>query len=208
MSQGESKVTLATVAAVSISGLAGLALWATTRNDAKSEPKTGPMTSPGNWLWPITLMELQEIGESVLSHRRGSGRPHKGLDLFAAAGTEVLSASPGRVLRVVNGSRGNTDKQRRAGLFVDVKGADGNVYRYLHLGAAKVKPNQRLRSGEAIGTVAATGHSGVEHSRPHVHFEVRAADYQVSALDYGHPIDPLSLLPLRLLPLKLGRLHA
>ncbi len=59
-----------------------------------------------------------------MARRAGSGRPHKGVDLFAEAGSPVLSAAYGRVLRVVDGRTADPKKQEglaRAGLFVDVR---------------------------------------------------------------------------------------
>jgi murein DD-endopeptidase MepM/ murein hydrolase activator NlpD len=155
-------------------------------------------------LWPIPIDRVQEIGQSVSTQRPGTGEPHKGLDIFAAAGTEVRAAASGTVVRVVEGSQGTTQKQRRAGLFVDIEDAGKRIYRYLHLGGVAQKGGRRLQAGdkvlagEPVGTVAPTGQSGVLHSRPHLHFEVRASDYSRAEQDYGAPLDPLGVLPLRL----------
>lgn len=146
-------------------------------------------------VWPIALTLLRRIGESVKERRRGSNRPHKGIDLFAPVGTAVLAAYPGIVLRSVDGTReGASEGQRRAGVFVDILGADGNVYRYLHLGGRpSVVRGQTISFGTKIGEV---GISGVEHSGPHIHFEIRTSDYNYDRQDYGPPIDPLVRLPV------------
>jgi len=148
-------------------------------------------------VWPIPLALTKRVGESVKAKRAGSGRPHKGIDLFADAGTPVLSADFGHVARVVDGRAGDRDSLVRAGLFVDVLSFDGWVYRYLHLGSADVRTGDLVRAGQPIGTVSVAGQSGVEHSEPHVHFEIRASDWDRVATDYGEPIDPLSVLPRR-----------
>lgn len=151
-------------------------------------------------VWPIPAGRLRRVGESVLARRAGSGRPHKGIDLFADADTPVLSAVFGKVLRVIDGRTADKAKNEglwRAGLFVDVRGLDGRVYRYLHLGSHSVKEGQPLRAGDPLGTVSPSGQSGVEHSDPHVHFEIRAGDWNRKAGDYGEPIDPLKVLPPR-----------
>ena len=151
-------------------------------------------------VWPIPLGRLRRVGESVMARRAGSGRPHKGVDLFAEAGSPVLSAAYGRVLRVVDGRTADPKKQEglaRAGLFVDVRALSGWVYRYLHLGSVLVREGEPVRAGQPLGTVSPSGGSGVEHSEPHVHFEIRAADWDRSAGEYGEPVDPLQVLPPR-----------
>lgn len=145
-------------------------------------------------IWPIAQAQLQRVGESVLADRDGKGRPHKGLDLFADAGTTVLSATDGEVLRVVDGRKGDNKAQRRAGLFVDVRGADARVYRYLHMGDARVERGQHVAQGTPLGTVAAPYTSGLR-AAPHLHFEIREGDFDSSRQDYGRPVDPRRVLP-------------
>lgn len=144
--------------------------------------------------WPIVRAQLLRVGDSVVQNRDGKGRPHKGVDLFASAGTEVYSATNGKVLRVVEGRNGQTASQRRAGLFVDVQGEDALVYRYLHLGDARVKPGQTVTQGTVLGLVAAPFTSGLRET-PHLHFEIRQGDYSSVTRDYGRPVDPTRLLP-------------
>lgn len=144
--------------------------------------------------WPIARAQFHQVGQSVLVDRNGRGRPHKGIDLFADAGTEVLAAQPGRVLRVVDGRRGKIASQRRAGLFIDVLGRDTLVYRYLHLGEARVSSGQTVGQGAVLGTVAVAHTSGLRET-PHLHFEIRQKDVDRNREDYGTPVDPLRLLP-------------
>ena len=148
-------------------------------------------------VWPIPANRLRKVGDSVMARRAGSGRPHKGVDLFAEAGSPVLSAVLGKVLRVIDGRNDARDSLARAGLFIDVRGLDGRVYRYLHLGSAAVREGEPVRAGHVLGTVSPSGQSGVEHSEPHVHFEIRAGDWDRRAGDYGEPVDPLKVLPPR-----------
>ena len=111
-------------------------------------------------VWPIPAGRLRRVGESVMARRAGSGRPHKGVDLFAEAGSPVLSAAYGRVLRVVDGRTADPKKQEglaRAGLFVDVRALSGWVYRYLHLGSVVVREGEPVRAGQPLGTVSPSG---------------------------------------------------
>jgi murein DD-endopeptidase MepM/ murein hydrolase activator NlpD len=144
--------------------------------------------------WPILRSKIERVGESVLTDRNGRGRPHKGIDIFADAGTEVLAANAGRVLRVIDGRAGTSATQKHAGLFVDVLGRDALVYRYLHLGEVQVAAGEEMKQGAPVGIVAAPNTSGLR-AATHLHFEIRQGDFTRSAQDYGAPIDPLRLLP-------------
>jgi murein DD-endopeptidase MepM/ murein hydrolase activator NlpD len=146
--------------------------------------------------WPLPLEQLQRVGDSVMADR-GNGQPHKGLDLYAPAGTAVRSASAGTVLRVQDGRSSTRERSRRAGLFVDVRGPEGYVYRYLHLADTPVQAGERLRPGALLGTLAASGTPDLQRTGPHLHFEIRRSDVSGPARDYGPPLDPLRLLPPR-----------
>ncbi len=189
---------------VGAAGAAGLGLYlsgsSSRRDDADMPKDTGP-------IWPIAFTLLNGIGDSILDYRKSTGGPHRGVDLLADENTPVRAAMGGRVLRVEGDTErapkdpNNRTPAERAGLFVDVMGTDGLVYRYLHLGRAEVKPGQRIAAGDRIGRVAATGKSGVLASRPHLHFEIRQSDWdrkRGTRGDYGEPLNPLAVLPLRL----------
>lgn len=146
--------------------------------------------------WPVEPRLIRRVGESLALRRRGTGKPHKGIDLFAKAGTPVLAAASGVVRRVVDGTRpGAREGLRRAGWFIDVADPTGRVFRYLHLAAnPPVEVGQQVAARSAIAVV---GTSGVEHSEPHVHFEIRSSDWNRELRSYGAPLDPLSLLAPR-----------
>lgn len=194
------------VLALGAGAATGIALYLGRKDNAA---KGAEMANKSGLRWPIPWALLQGIGDSLLAYRKSTGTPHKGVDLYAEADTRVEAAYPGRVLRVegtaasapADPTRKRTPRER-AGLFVDVRGRDGRIYRYLHLGRADVEPGQRVDYGTPIGTVAATGTSGVQKARPHLHFEIRESDWDRSKrpADYGPAIDPLTVLPLRLKP--------
>lgn len=149
--------------------------------------------------WPLPLSALTDIGQTVMKDRNGKGRPHHGVDLFAPAGTAVLAAQSGRVLRVEDGRRSSSESRQRAGLWIDIRGQNGRVFRYLHLGTAEVRAEQTVTQGQRIGSIATAGTSGLsgEPRATHLHFEIRQSDWSPSARKYGSPIDPLTLLPGR-----------
>lgn len=164
-----------------------------------AEPSTDPSparqeapTGSAKPIWPIADVKSATIGSSVMPDR--NGRPHKGVDLFTSAGAQVLASMGGQVLRVVDGRKSQRSLLRRAGLFVDVRGSDSLLYRYLHLGAASVLPGAAIAQGAVVGTVAAAHTSGLGEA-PHLHFEIRRSDYNGRDRDYGSPINPLRLLP-------------
>lgn len=153
-----------------------------------------PATRPRRAIWPIAQGHIHRVGESVLADRNGQGRPHKGVDIFADAGTEIVAARGGQVLRVIDGRQTKSASQQRAGLFIDIRGGDSLVYRYLHLGDARVEPGASVKQGTVLGTVAAPHTSGLADAT-HLHFEIRQADYERTRQDYGAPIDPRRVLP-------------
>jgi murein DD-endopeptidase MepM/ murein hydrolase activator NlpD len=165
------------------------------REGAQQErPASASSVRSAGLVWPIARAHLLRVGQSMLQDRDGKGRPHKGVDLFAAAGTEVLSASQGLVFRIVDGRTSASASQRRAGLFVDVRSPYGLVLRYLHLHEARVAAGTSVDRGDVLGTVAPPLTSGLGEA-PHLHFEIRQGDVDRSRADYGAPLDPLRLLP-------------
>lgn len=155
---------------------------------------SAPAARPRRAIWPIAQANIHRVGESVLADRNGQGRPHKGVDIFADAGTEIVAARGGQVLRVIDGRQTKSASQQRAGLFIDIRGGDSLVYRYLHLGEARVEPGASVKQGTVLGTVAAPHTSGLADAT-HLHFEIRQADYDRMRQDYGTPIDPRRVLP-------------
>lgn len=144
--------------------------------------------------WPLHG-PIERIGDSVTASRPGSGRPHRGIDLFVPAGTEVFSAAAGLVKKIKDGRFSTGEHTRRAGLYIDIEGAGGIVYRYMHLGSVFVAVGSRVGRGIRIGEVAPPYTSGAVV--PHLHFEMRLG-YDPSSTDgYGKPLAPDKLLPRR-----------
>lgn len=156
------------------------------------EKEPQPLGQSQKPIWPIADLHRQSVGSSVMPNRHG--RAHKGVDIQAPAGAEVVASVGGRVRRVVDGRKSKRPALRRAGLFVDIRGDDSLTYRYLHLGEARVTPGSIVRQGEVLGLVAAANTSGLG-DWTHLHFEIRSSDYDNAKRDYGSPINPLRLLP-------------
>jgi murein DD-endopeptidase MepM/ murein hydrolase activator NlpD len=115
---------------------------------------------------------LSEYGVS-----KPDGRTHRGVDLFASRGTEVIAGADGFVQKVQRGSR--------AGLYVVLTHPDGYETWYLHLGsfADGIEVGDPVAGGDVIGYVGSTGNAA--GTSPHTHFEIHKN---------GRPIDPYPFL--------------
>lgn len=101
----------------------------------------------------------------------GGVRMHTGIDYAAPVGTKVSATGAGRIIFA--------GTIRGYGLTVDIDHGGGVVTRYAHLSeiADTVEQGTRVKAGNRIGAVGATGLV----SGPNLHYEVRVD---------GRPIDP------------------
>jgi hypothetical protein len=102
---------------------------------------------------------------------RSGGRTHEGVDILAPKGTPILAPFPGTT---------EHDGGSLSGKAVYVHGKDGFVYN-AHL--SKVKPAQKVETGDVIGFVGSTGNAGDTN---HDHFEWHPHD--------GAAVDPYTLV--------------
>jgi murein DD-endopeptidase MepM/ murein hydrolase activator NlpD len=105
----------------------------------------------------------------------GGTRFHKGVDLRAAYGQDVVAAADGRVAS--SGAEGSY------GTSVVLEHADGTRTRYAHLSVALVREGETVRAGQSLGRAGSSGRA----TGPHLHFEVLDRD--------GAPLDPLDRQP-------------
>lgn len=136
-----------------------------------------PALAAPDWSWPVR-------GDVVTPYRNGddayAAGQHRGIDIAAAVGTPVDSATAGRVVHAgVAGS---------SGLTVAVLADGGGLeLSYLHLSTAAVREGQVVARGDRIGAVGTSGRRSVE--QPHLHFGVHLAG------DRHAYRDPLDFLP-------------
>lgn len=113
--------------------------------------------------WSVRVRQVRDFRGGRLTYDS-----HNGTDFCVPVGTRVVSAAPGRVLRVAN-------ELHRGGLKVFVDHGRGLVTSYNHLARVIVAPGAVVARGE---TLALSGASGVELVClfplvvPHVHFNV------------------------------------
>ncbi|WIY68245.1 peptidoglycan DD-metalloendopeptidase family protein [Aquidulcibacter paucihalophilus] len=123
--------------------------------------------------WPVRGDILRRFGPV------GLGERNNGVNIGAAAGSEVRAAAAGRVGYVGDDLAGQ-------GLTVLIVHRDGWRSVYGHLGTATVRDGDDIRAGQQIGTVGNTAGDG----RPSIHFETwrMRGDQPVA-------VDPLTVLP-------------
>lgn len=110
----------------------------------------------------------------------GSGRMHRGIDVAAPAGAEVVAAREGIARRYDwNGSDSDSYGNR---VVIDHGGRYWTLY--AHLSKIAITDGQRVAEGDKVGEVGSTGKS----TGPHLHFEIR------------HSADPSHLLSPHYIP--------
>jgi murein DD-endopeptidase MepM/ murein hydrolase activator NlpD len=86
-------------------------------------------------------------------------KAHRGVDYAAKSGTPVVAAG--------NGTVTHSTYNKYNGNYVFIQHGNGIVTKYLHFTKRKVKKGQRVKQGQLIGTVGATGLA----AGPHLHYE-------------------------------------
>lgn len=133
-----------------------------------------PADTPADWfaekfIWPAK----GPISGVYGSQRVFNGeprRPHFGLDIAAPKGSHVVAPADG-IVRLAN-----PDMYFEGGLVFIDHGQGVSTY-YMHLSKIDVTPGQRVKQGDVIGAVGATGRA----TGPHLH-------WGMSWL--GTPLDP------------------
>ena len=86
-------------------------------------------------------------------------KAHRGIDYAAKTGTPVVAAGNGKVTHATyNKYNGN---------YVFIQHGNGIVTKYLHFSKRAIKKGQRVKQGQVIGYVGATGLA----AGPHLHYE-------------------------------------
>lgn len=86
-------------------------------------------------------------------------KAHRGVDYAASTGTPVVAAGDGKVIK------SGYDKYNGHHVFIEHGG--GITTKYIHFSKRRVKKGQRVKQGQLIGHVGATGLA----AGPHLHYE-------------------------------------
>lgn len=129
-------------------------------------PQPGPMSGQ-RFRWPVTGRIISSFGT------RADGSHNDGIDLAAPQGTPIKSAENGVVAYA-------GDELKGYGNLVLIRHANNWVSAYAHAEKLLVKRGQRVRRGQVIALVGATG----DVNRPELHFELRKGARPVNPVDY------------------------
>lgn len=140
-------------------------------------PAASASGATGQWVWPVKGSVITHYAND--NSRPYAGGMHRGIDIAAAVGTDVVAAHAGRV--TFAGPLGSS------GLTVAIESADGYAASYLHLSGVAVRRGEPAAAGEKLGEVGTTGKRSA--AAPHLHFGVHRTGREHSY------IDPLMLLP-------------
>lgn len=112
---------------------------------------------------PVDGVRARRIADTF-GAPRGADRTHAGVDIFAARGTAVTSATPGLVISVREGGLG--------GKQVWILGPAHERHYYAHLQgwAPGLAVGDVVRAGDVIGSVGDTGNA--RGTPPHLHYGI------------------------------------
>jgi murein DD-endopeptidase MepM/ murein hydrolase activator NlpD len=118
---------------------------------------------PQNMVIPVKGANTKSwAADSFWAYPWGSSVTHKGVDIFAERGTEVISSTNGIVIYTYEGGKG--------GKSVMILGPKWRFHYYAHLDDYTAWPFQPVRRGTTIGTVGDTGNA--KGKPPHLHYAI------------------------------------
>lgn len=109
------------------------------------------------------------------SPTQGASSYHRGIDIGASSGTNIVAAKSGTVV--------TASYNVAAGNYVMISHGNGIFTVYMHCSKLLVSPGQSVSRGQAIGLVGSTGVS----TGPHLHFGISINGSYVDPLKYVSP---------------------
>ncbi|MCG8557536.1 MAG: M23 family metallopeptidase [Proteobacteria bacterium] len=164
-----------------------------------------PLSRAGLLLGP-PLDGAPRVVSSALGADRGGRRRHRGIDVESELGEPVRAIADGKVnfsgvglkrrgsklqLRPKRTNRYNRRRLGRSGRYVCIvhKGGSRGPLQscYMHLESVRVVVGQKVRRGQAVGTV---GRTGMQRSAPHLHLQINNDKRLIDGLELlrGHLI--------------------
>jgi murein DD-endopeptidase MepM/ murein hydrolase activator NlpD len=142
----------------------------------KKEDLSALFTIPS--IVPVENFELSKLvsgfGTRINPFHKGHYH-HDGVDIASSRGTLVLSAGHGQVVMTKR-----SDLLAGFGNYVEIDHGHGIITRYSHLEEIAVRTGQKIKKGQALGTVGSSGGS----IAPHVHYEVIKNGVNVDPIKY------------------------
>lgn len=102
----------------------------------------------------------------------GASTYHRGIDIGASHGSDIVAIDSGKVTRVAYDSI--------SGNYVEVTHSDGRVSQYLHCSSILVNVGANVSKGQTIAKIGSTGAS----TGPHLHFGLIVNGNKVDPLKY------------------------
>ena len=148
------------------------------RKKAEAAGKTYNTVSLGNikfiWPCPASSRITSGFGERE-SPTAGASSNHKGIDIGASTGSNIVAAAGGTVtIATYSYSAGN---------YVMINHGGGVSTVYMHCSKLLVSVGDTVKQGDVIAKVGSTGYS----TGPHLHFGIRQNGSYVNPLQYVSP---------------------
>ena len=135
-------------------------------NTPQATPSASPEGFVGvlNLIVPVAGVRREQLIDTF-SEARSEGRTHDAIDIPAPAGTPVLAAADGEIVRLFQSERGGTTIYQ---LSADRK----LIFYYAHLQgyAPNLQDGQYVHQGDVIAYVGDTGNAGLGNF--HLHFSI------------------------------------
>lgn len=155
---------------------------------ARAQALFAPLSGTGMRM-PVVGISPRTLDDSWHAPRDGGARVHKGIDIFAPRGTEVVAVADGVVSYIGD--------QRLGGHCVWLSTENGSSFYYAHLDrwAPGLYEGMEVQAGDLLGYVGNTGNA--KSTPSHLHFGVNQSDEM---------INPYPLLRAAV-PIQHARLH-
>ena len=140
-------------------------------NAAKGETKGEAYT--GGYVWPVPASKrvTSDFGPRK-SPTAGASSNHKGIDIGAASGSDIVAVAPGKVII----SRYSSS----AGYYITIDHGGGLCSVYMHCSQLLASVGAEVSGGQVIAKVGSTGIS----TGPHLHFGISLNGTYVSPWGY------------------------
>lgn len=148
------------------------------RKKAEEAGKAYTVTNLGNisfkWPCPSSSRITSNFGDRE-SPTEGASSNHKGMDIGAGTGADIIAAADGQVvISTYSYSAGNY-------IMIDHGGGVSTVY--MHCSQLLVSEGAKVTQGQVIAKVGSTGYS----TGPHLHFGIRSGGSYVNPRNYVSP---------------------
>jgi murein DD-endopeptidase MepM/ murein hydrolase activator NlpD len=119
-------------------------------------------------LMPVRNLRPHDISDSWGAPRDGGERKHRGIDLFAPRGTQIIAVADGIISYI-----GNQPKGGRC-LWLATEQGVSFYYAHLERWASGLYEGMEVRQGDVLGYVGNTGNALT--TPPHLHFSILDGD--------------------------------